>query len=250
MNTIKKPIPNIITCLNLLSGCLAILMAFNPLQKYIFGWYGWQCAVALIFAATVFDFLDGFTARLLGAYSEIGKELDSLSDLVSFGVAPAFLLFNILNVLHPVSMGTHSTQWCHYLVFLIPIMGAWRLARFNVRDAAGDNSVFRGLPIPANALFWIGYTNWIWHYGMPDDYVVAIGIVLVSLSMVSNLVLPSLKFKNLRFKNNIGRYFIIFVTIVFLIIFGLSGLTWAIIVYLVMGVFSKASLTDSASQQG
>lgn len=241
MHSTKKNIPNCITCLNLLSGCLAVMMAFHPLEHFAFGWYGWQWSIVFIFAATLFDFLDGFAARALHAYSDLGKELDSLSDLVSFGVAPAFLLFNILGRFHSHQPGLASMRWVHYAVFLIPLMGAWRLARFNVRDADGDNSVFRGLPIPANALFWIGYVNWIWKYGVPEDYVVALGILLISLSMVSNLVLPSLKFKNLRFKENKRRYFIILATIVFVACFGLSGLTWAMIIYLLMGVFTRES---------
>lgn len=240
MNIIAKYIPNTITCLNLVSGCFAIMMSFFTAETFAFGWLGWQWAVAFIFAAAVFDFFDGFAARCLHAYSEIGKELDSLSDLVSFGVAPAFLLFNILNLLHPVHASSTSGIWIHCMVFLIPVMGALRLARFNVRDAESDNSVFHGLPIPANALFWIGYVSWVWNYGLPEDYVVAIGILLISFSMVSNLVLPSLKFKNLRFKGNVGRYFIIAVTIALVSIFGLSGLIWAIIVYLVMGVFTPS----------
>lgn len=236
MNIIVRSIPNTITCLNLLSGCLAILMSFSPVAVMAWGWYGWQWAIAFIFAAAVFDFLDGLAARTLHAYSDIGKELDSLSDLVSFGVAPAFLLYNTLNQLH--SAQTDSCAWLHWLVFLIPLMGALRLARFNVRDAEGDNSVFHGLPIPANALFWVGYVSWVWNYGVPEDYVVALGILLVSLSMVSNLILPSLKFKNLRLRGNIGRYFILLATVVLVCIFGLSGFTWAIIIYLVMGVFT------------
>lgn len=238
MNIIVKSIPNTITCLNLLSGCLSVLMAFNAVEIYAFGWLGWQWAIFFILTAAVFDFCDGLAARCLHAYSDIGKELDSLSDLVSFGVAPAFLLLNILNVMHTSHSGAF---WLHCMVFLIPVMGALRLARFNVRDAEGDNSVFHGLPIPANALFWIGYVCWVWNYGLPDDYVVAIGILLVSLSMVSNLTLPSLKFKNLRLKGNILRYFIIIVTIALLCIFGISGLTWAIIIYLIIGVFTPST---------
>lgn len=213
------------------------MMSFRTGQQFMFGWYGWQWGTFFIFAAAVFDFLDGFAARLLHAYSDIGKELDSLSDLVSFGVAPAFLLFNILNYMHP-GHASHGWWWLHCMVFLIPIMGGLRLARFNVRDAEGDNSVFYGLPIPANALFWIGYVNWVWNYGLPDDYVVAVGILLVSLSMVSNLVLPSLKFHNLKIKDNIARFVVIGLTIALVAVFGLSGLTWAIIIYLIMGVFT------------
>ena len=240
MNIIVRSIPNTITCLNLLCGCLAIMMSFRVAEPFGCGWLGWQWAIAFVFAAAVFDFLDGLAARCLHAYSDLGKELDSLSDLVSFGVAPAFLLFNMLNYMHPGHAASSGWWWLHCMVFLIPICGALRLARFNVRDAEGDNSVFHGLPIPANALFWIGYVSWVWNYGLPDDYVVAIGILLVSLSMVSNLILPSLKFKNFRLKENIGRYFIILVTIVLLILFGLSGFTWAIIIYLIMGVFTPA----------
>lgn len=246
MNVIVKSIPNTITCLNLLSGCLAVLMSFSPVDVFAFGWYGWQWAIAFIFAAAVFDFLDGLAARTLHAYSDLGKELDSLSDLVSFGVAPAFLLYNTLTAVHASQTG----QWCwvHWMVFLIPVLGALRLARFNVRDAEGDNSVFHGLPIPANALFWIGYVSWVWNYGTPDDYVVALGILLVSLSMVSNLILPSLKFKNLRLKGNIGRYFILAVTIAFVCVFGLSGFTWAIVVYLIMGVFTPSPKAKAADE--
>lgn len=247
MNVIVRSVPNTITCLNLLSGCMAVLMSFSPVTRFFFGWYGWQCAIAFIFAAAIFDFLDGLAARTLHAYSDIGKELDSLSDLVSFGVAPAFLLYNTLNYLHPVQ----ECCWCRvdWLVFLIPLMGALRLARFNVRDAEGDNSVFHGLPIPANAIFWIGYVSWIWNYGLPEDYVVALGILLVSLSMVSNLILPSLKFKNLRLRGNIGRYFIIAVTVALVIIFGLSGLVWAIVIYLLMGVFTPSPKADGNNNE-
>lgn len=233
MNVIVKSIPNSITCCNLLSGCLAIFFAFNPGQVFAFGWYGWQWACAMIFAAAVFDFLDGFAARMLHAYSDLGKELDSLCDLVSFGVAPAMMLMGIMDYMH-------GFAWTHLMVLLIPVMGALRLARFNVRDAEGDNSVFHGLPIPANALFWIGYVSWVWTYGLPEDYVVAIGILLVSLSMVSNITLPSLKFKNLAFKTNFSRYFIIVLTVALVAVFGLSGLTWAIIVYIIMGTLSRS----------
>ena len=233
MNLIVRSIPNFITSLNLLSGCLAIAMSFRTDEILGAGLMGWQWAIVFVFAAAVFDFLDGFAARLLHAYSDIGKELDSLCDLVSFGVAPAMLLYNMLNVMH-----AHGGEWVHYMVFLIPLLGGLRLARFNVRDAEGDNSVFHGLPIPANALFWIGYVSWIWEYGVPEDYVVAIGILLVSLSMVSNIELPSLKFKNMKLKGNLGRYFIVIVTVTLVILFGLPGLTWAILVYLIMGVFT------------
>ena len=249
MKSIIRSIPNTITCLNLLSGCLAIMMSFSAGKTFLFGWTGWQWAVAFIFAGAFFDFCDGLAARLLHAYSDLGKELDSVSDLVSFGVAPAFLLLNVMNYLHPEHYFGNGIAWIHCIVFLIPVLGAIRLARFNVRDADGDNSVFHGLPIPANALFWIGYVSWVWEWGLPEDYVIAIGILLVSLSMVSNLTLPSLKFKNLIFSQNVGRYLIIAVTVALVILLGLAGFMWAIVVYLLMGVFTPSKTAETAVEK-
>lgn len=245
MRSIARNIPNFITCLNLLCGCLAIMMSFRSTELIALDWHGWQWAIIFILAATVFDFMDGFAARGLHAYSDLGKELDSLSDLVSFGVAPAFLLFNTLNSFHPQH---ENVLGIHYLVFLIPLFGAWRLARFNVRDAGGDNSVFRGLPIPANALFWIGYTDWIWNYGTPDDHVVALAILLISISMVSNLTLPSLKFKTYGLSGNKNRYIILITTVTLLCLFHLKGLVWAIFIYIVMGVFTRQPANAESKQ--
>lgn len=215
------------------------MMSFGLLDTYAFGWYGWQWAIVFIFAANVFDFFDGFSARCLHGYSDLGKELDSLSDLVSFGVAPAMLLYNFIDTFS-ADVWSPQWMWVKYAVLLIPVMGGLRLARFNVRDAAGDNSVFHGLPIPANSLFWVGYVSWVWNYGLPDPFVVILGVLLISLSMVSNLVLPSLKFKNLKLKGNILRYVVIAVTVACLAVYGLSGLTWAIIIYLIIGVFTPS----------
>lgn len=230
MNVIKHSIPNTITCLNLLSGCFATMMAFRPFTEVGLGMYGWQWAAVFILAAAFFDFFDGFAARALHAYSDIGKELDSLSDLISFGVAPAMLIFNILEVMH-------GQSYWHCLTFVIPVLGGLRLARFNVRDA-GD-TVFHGLPIPANALFWIGYASWLIHYGTPDDHVIILVILLMSLAMVSNITLFSLKFKNFGLRGNIMRYAILIAAVVFVALFGLSGFTWTILLYMVMSIVSN-----------
>lgn len=229
MNIIVKSIPNTITCCNLVSGCMAIAMAFHTPMQLSWGLYGWQWAAIFILAAAVFDFLDGLAARTLHAYSDLGKELDSLSDLVSFGVAPAMMLYNVLECLHGAS------PW-HWLTFFIPAMGALRLARFNVKDAAGDNSVFHGLPIPANALFWLGYISWMWNYGCPDDYVIAIVVAIVSLAMVSDITLASLKFKNLGLRDNWQRFTILLAAVVLCVLYGLSGLMWTILLYILMSV--------------
>lgn len=235
MNPIVKSIPNTITCLNLLSGCLAITMTFKAFEPVGGGLFGWQWAAIFIFSAAVFDFLDGFSARLLKAYSEIGKELDSLSDLVSFGVAPGLLLFNVLQTEYL----TYS--WLPYIAFMIPVFGGLRLARFNVEDAG--STTFRGLPIPANALFWIGFVAWVWEYAIPDVISTTIAVLLMSLSMVSDISLFSLKFKNLSFKANWRRYFIIVATIVLVSLLGISGFMWAILLYM---LFSFKSTPKAA----
>ena len=223
MNPVIKAIPNTITCCNLLSGCFAIAMSFSAMRIVGADLYGWQWAAIFIFAAAVFDFLDGMSARALKAYSEIGKELDSLSDLVSFGVAPGMLLFNMLS-------DSYAQPWVPFIAFLIPVFGGLRLARFNVEDAGSTE--FRGLPIPANALFWIGFTAWMWQYSAPDLISTIIAVVLMSLAMVSDISLFSLKFKNLALRQNWRRYFIVVAAVVLVCLLGLSGFMWTILLYM------------------
>lgn len=237
MNTIKKSLPNTITCLNLLSGCVAIAMSFKSFELVGLGLFGWQWASIFIFAAAVFDFLDGMTARALKAYSEIGKELDSLSDLVSFGVAPGMLIFNFLSVFF-------SNFWFPFIAFLVPVFGGLRLARFNVEDAGSTS--FRGLPIPANALFWIGFAAWVWQYSVPGMVPTTIAVLLMSLAMVSDISLFSLKFKNLNPIENWRRYFIVIAAVAMVAIFGLSGFMWTILLYMLFSVrIGRRESTDA-----
>ncbi len=133
---ITKHIPNFITCLNLFAGCISCVMAFRG--EYL-------PAALFMYLAAIFDFLDGMMARLLNAYSKIGKELDSLSDMVSFSVAPGIILFSWLQTIVP------DKFFLPYLAFLIPVASALRLATFNIDDR--QTSSFIGLPTPANAIF-------------------------------------------------------------------------------------------------
>ncbi len=222
-------IPNTITLLNLLSGCAAIIFAFS--HNDVFGpMTGQQWAYVMIGAAALFDFLDGASARALRAYSAIGKELDSLSDLVSFGVAPAVLLLNVMleHSFHP---------WLCYASLFIPAMGALRLAKFNV-DTTQTTS-FRGLPIPANAIFWIGLCGWIERYSYPGTGVVVVLVALVSLAMVSDVRMFSLKFKNLDLRENFRRYVIVLAAIAFVVFYGVSGLAWTIVLYVMLSMFTR-----------
>ncbi len=207
-------IPNSITCLNLISGCIAIVMAFK-------GCYGW--ASIAIAAAAVFDFLDGAMARLMKAYSAVGKELDSLSDLVSFGVAPAAMVYNIL---------PEEYSW---IAISIPVCGALRLARYNV-DTRQTTS-FIGLPIPANAIFWIGAVSWMGANGPFDAWIMIPATMLEAQSMLDPIQLVSLKFSNFKLNTeNCLRYFIIAAAIVLTVIFGLPGLSLTIILYYLLGL--------------
>lgn len=222
-------IPNTITTLNLLSGCMAIISSFHAYEPML-GLTGaaWTCI--FIGLAAVFDFCDGASARLLKAYSAVGKELDSLADLVSFGVAPAMLMLNIIN-----QYSDH--QWLAYAALFIPAMGALRLARFNIDDTQA--TVFRGLPIPGNAIFWIGAYGWTASYGYPGTAATVIAIVAVSLLMVAPMRMFSLKFKNFDIRENFRRYAIIMAAAAFVLIYGLAGLMWTIILYVLISALSR-----------
>ena len=229
MKKITKHIPNTITCLNLLSGCVAVMMAFKNIQP-VGPLVGWQWCCVFIGMAALFDFMDGAAARLLGAYSDIGRELDSLSDLVSFGVAPGMMMYNIME-------SGCAGCWVNYVAFAIPVFGALRLARFNVSDAG--MTTFRGLPIPANAIFWIGMAGWVATYTYPRPGVMAVLILLISSAMVSRTPMFSLKFKNFSLRDNFRRYVILLAAVSFVILYGLSGFMWTIVLYLFISMLTR-----------
>ena len=229
MPDIKRYIPDAITTMNLMSGCVAIFMAFNLRQ--VFGPLGGAslCMIAIA-AAAVFDFFDGAMARLLHAYSDLGKDLDSLSDMVSFGVAPAMLMLNTM-------ADAGSPLWACFFTLIIPVCGAIRLAKFN--NDTEQATVFRGLPIPANAIFWIGAYGWIDTYYYPGWPVITLLIIAVSLAMTARFKMFSLKFKNFDFAENFCRYIIIVAAIVFVAMYGLAGLMWTILLYLLLSLLRR-----------
>lgn len=232
LKTIKSNIPNAITCLNLLSGCVACIFAFHS-QETFGTLKGYELVYILIGAAAVFDFCDGAAARLLHATSSIGKELDSLSDLISFGVAPAMLMYNTM-------YHFNGGEFTAFAALMIAIFGAVRLARFNVDDRQTDT--FIGLPIPANAIFWIGVCALINQYGYPGDIAAIAALAFMSLFMVAPIKMYSLKFHNFGFRENYKRYLIIFSAVAFVIFLGVSGLTWTIVIYILLSVFSRKNI--------
>ncbi|MEZ3560260.1 MULTISPECIES: CDP-diacylglycerol--serine O-phosphatidyltransferase [Duncaniella] len=235
MKSLKSYIPNTITCLNLLSGCAAVFFAFNlGMETGSLSPMSW--AFIFIGAAAVFDFCDGLSARLLHAYSPVGKELDSLSDLVSFGLAPAFLVMN--------SMQAYGASvWVSAIALFIAVMGALRLAKFNVDTRQATS--FIGLPIPANAIFWIGALAWIDSHAYPGDIVMALLIVAISLLMVSELRMFSLKFANLSWRGNVRRYVVLAAAVFFVITEGISGFAWTIVLYILISLFGKKAEAEA-----
>ena len=192
---------------------------------------GYQVAFVLIALAAVFDFFDGFTARLLHAVSPLGKELDSLSDAVSFGLAPGMVLYNMLVQYEPES-------GVAYIAMLIPVFGALRLAKFNI--STDQSTTFTGLPIPANAIFWIGFTNfYAEHHADVPVLVVAVLVVALSLLMVCNLRMFSLKLHSLSVKENYKQYLLVLAFVLCVGFCGVTGLAWAMLFYIVLSAVTK-----------
>lgn len=227
----RKQIPNIITLLNLVSGCIAAVMAFNGNFTAAFIW---------IVIAALFDFFDGFSARLLGVSSELGVQLDSLSDVVSFGVAPSIAVFILLQnfAMMPAYLDPVK-DYIPYLAFMIPAFSAYRLGKFNIDER--QTTSFLGLPTPADGLFWISYS-----YGMKSIigsselliYLTLALIVIFSLLMVSELPMFSLKVKSLKFKGNEKIIILALLMILFIVLWGISGIAWGIVSYILLSLIT------------
>ena len=232
LQSIKNNVPNAITCMNLMSGTLALVAAFHCFESWWWGLQGYQVAFILIGAAALFDFLDGFAARLLHAVSPLGKELDSLCDLVSFGLAPAAILFNMM------WQALNGSPVC-YVALLLPIFGALRLAKFNI--STDQTTTFSGLPIPANAIFWIGFTDFYAAQGNNiGQWVVVAFIVAFSLLMVCPLRMFSLKIHSLALNESWRQWLLVLGFISFVIIAGLPGLAWGILFYVALSACTKS----------
>lgn len=237
MKKIIAQVPNTITSLNLVSGVAATMFAID-------GHLVW--AAIFICLAAVLDFMDGFAARLLKAYSEIGKELDSLADVVSFGVAPGAILFTLLEfALFGKNQPIHEigANWYEWLIlstsFLLPVFGAIRLARFNTNTS--NENFFRGLPIPANGLFWaaMGLMLQMPKYAEVLKLVYSVRtLVLLGIFMAGVMVITmpmfSLKAKSLSFADNWYRYLFAFVAVVLLATLNVYGLALVIFVYILL----------------
>jgi CDP-diacylglycerol--serine O-phosphatidyltransferase len=209
----KKHIPNFITCLNLFTGCVAAVYAFNGEL---------ETAAYLVLLAAAFDFMDGLAARALKAYSEVGKQLDSLADMVSFGFIPGLFVFKML----PAEYA--------YVGFIITVFSAIRLAKFNIDTRQSEN--FIGLATPANTLFFISLPFLPMTINPILLVVLSIGF---SLMLVSEIPLFSLKFKSMDFNLNIHRYLLIILSLILIIFFKFAAVPMIIVIYILLSIIFK-----------
>lgn len=230
-NAITRHIPNTVTCLNLFSGCIAGVMAFEA--KY-------ELALGFIILSAVFDFFDGMLARMLNAHSVIGKDLDSLADDISFGVAPSLIVFSVFKEMHYPSGLEALAPFIPYLAFLISVFSALRLAKFN--NDTRQTSSFVGLPVPANALFWASLVTGAHDFLLSENcnplYLVIL-VMIFSWLLVSEIPMFSLKFKNLSWKDNKISFIFLIVCIPFLAFMGISSFAAIIVWYIILSLLTR-----------
>jgi CDP-diacylglycerol---serine O-phosphatidyltransferase len=245
---IKQYIPNILTSLNLVSGLISLTLIFEG--NYVY-------ASLFIFIAAVFDFLDGNAARMLKAYSELGKQLDSLADLVSFGVAPGLMIFQMIST--QCAGSCNALERMHispYLAMLIPVCSALRLAKFNIDLRQEVN--FIGLPTPANAIFFASIPLVLFvqpgmfsliHFDFlvtffSNTRILTILAVFFSYLLISDFRIFSMKFKNLAWKGNQLRYILLISSVILFILFFLSAIPIIIVLYILMSIFFQSYIVE------
>jgi len=254
----KKHFPNAITSLNLLSGCVSVSLAFA-------GYSYLPLAAAFIFIAAVFDFLDGFVARTLHAYSDIGKQLDSLADMVSFGIAPSVIAFQMLNIsigkvegsnpvlgiFNELSGAGAANNFITYSAlelitvfwaFVIAVFSALRLAKFNIDER--QSTSFIGLPTPANAVLFASFPLILKSGGflvpiVSNTFFLIIIIGFQSFLLVSNIPLFSLKTKTLAWKANKTRFLFIITAIALLAVLKFNAIPFVIYTYILFSIASN-----------
>ncbi len=219
-----RHLPNFLTCCNLLCGCLGIVFCLENRSVP---------AAYFVWVAGVFDFFDGFAARWLKVTSPIGKELDSLADMVSFGLLPALVMYKMIGAVS-------TSEWLPYSAFLIAACSALRLAIFNVDETQHDT--FKGLNTPANTIF---ITSLIF---LPDSLLnwvqqewVLVGItILFSLLLVSRIDILAFKFKDFSWQHNKARFTFLPIAVLLIALMGKAALPFIILFYIAFSLVSKA----------
>ena len=218
-----RHLPNTLTCGNLLCGCFGIVFCLE--QRSI-------PAAYFVWGAGVFDFLDGFAARWLKTSSPIGKELDSLADMVSFGVLPALVMYKMINL-------TSDNPYLPYVAFFIAVCSALRLAVFNVDETQHD--AFKGLNTPANTIFITALPFLSGAIGsfVQQAWVLIVITLLFSLLLVSRIDIIAFKFKDFSWINNKARFTFLACAVLLLLIFGKIALPFIILLYIAFSLVAN-----------
>ena len=227
----KKHIPNTITALNLISGCIAVQFALFGDPLY--------CAIFIVLSA-VFDFFDGMLARLLNVSGPLGKELDSLADDITFGFAPSAIVFSLFKEVQYPEFMSGITEYFPYTAFIIAAFSALRLGKFNIDPR--QSSSFIGLPTPANALFWGSLVVGAHSFLVSDSFnaiYLFILVILMSYLLVAELPMFSLKFKNLSWRDNKVSYIFLLICIPLLAVFRISGFAAIILWYILWSLLTR-----------
>lgn len=234
-------IPNALTLANLFCGCVAVVLLLQ-------GPY-YMCTALITALSLILDFLDGAVARLLNVKSLMGRELDSLADMVSFGLVPGVIVFTFLkdNSLQELHFSGYPLHFSGYpwMAFLIPLFTALRLAYFNLDKSQSEN--FKGLPTPANALFFIGLTivspgapGYDWIREITSSPMSMLTLIFFSCYLlVSKIPMFSLKFKSFYWEENKHRYLFLILSGLFLIVLRASALSCIVILYIMISIFFK-----------
>ncbi len=228
LHRLKNQFPNILTSFNLIFGCLSIIAALDNRLT--------DASIFIAFAA-VLDFFDGFAARALNAHSEIGKQLDSLADVVSFGVAPG-MIFYMLEKEYFIGF-----EFFAFLAFLIPVFSALRLAKFNIDTRQSDS--FIGLPTPANAIFISAIPFVMIHdsfgtaFLFQNQYFLIFFPIFSAVILISELPLIALKFKNFNWGVNKSRYIFLALSLVSIISFQYLGIIISILLYIIVSIINN-----------
>lgn len=218
---IKKHIPNLLTLGNLTCGVMGIYIICQSAH----GHWHIELVFGLMLIAAIFDFLDGMVARLLRVSSDIGKQLDSLADMVTFGVLPGMIIIN---------MAIQTTYHLHFLGLLLPVFSALRLAKFNIDEEQSHH--FKGLPTPANAIFIAAfYVADLHTFGIfREEWLFSVLVITMSLLLVSNVPLLALKFKSLAWKENQAKFVLVICSIILLIVFKFVAIPLILPLYIII----------------
>jgi CDP-diacylglycerol---serine O-phosphatidyltransferase len=245
---IKHYIPNALTLMNLVCGLVSLTLTLKG---------NYAMASYFILIAGLFDFLDGNAARILNAHSELGKQLDSLADVVSFGVAPGIMIFQMINI--QCNSSCNIVERLHitpFFAMLIPVCSALRLAKFNIDLRQEVN--FIGLPTPANAIFFASIPLVLYvqpglfsmiHFDLLEKLfsntrILAIFAVFFSYLLISDFKIFSMKFKNLDWEGNQLRYIFLIISVIMLFLFFLSAIPVIIILYVLISIFFQNYITE------